>query len=271
MSGPRDDGASKSGVGNGDTTLVEKGKADISSPAPPAAASAAHVWFCILYVPNVFHCCTISASPHSSQVLLCRLSVSHLPKQGSAKWIQSATIHDLIPIHRRPPPPQSHWHRRRVRSTLTEFRAFARVPLLACSYIPSIAFFPDFTFSYETFMRTRSLGFAYVLMVRVCSRSCCCLPGTHCCAGLHHECYNLQRQVRSQHSTPPSAPHCKQPHLTPPAIIHSLLLFQFLRALVIPFSIVISYYQFRTLPSFKAGNRLSASCRVFIHHHAQHE
>jgi hypothetical protein len=34
----------------------------------------------------------------------------------------------------------------------------------------------------------------------------------------------------------------------------SLLLFQFLRALVIPFSIVISFYQFRTLPSPKAGN-----------------
>ncbi len=33
------------------------------------------------------------------------------------------------------------------------------------SYLPSIAFFPDFTFSYETFIRTRSLGFAYVLMV----------------------------------------------------------------------------------------------------------
>ncbi len=36
------------------------------------------------------------------------------------------------------------------------------------SYVPSIAFFPDFTFSYETFMRTRNLGLAYVLMVSVC-------------------------------------------------------------------------------------------------------
>lgn len=83
------------------------------------------------------------------------------------------------------------------------------------SYVPSIAFFPDFTFSYETFMQTRNLGIAYVAMV--------CITNV--------TIYNV-----------------------------SLLLFQFLRALVIPFSICLSFYQFRTLPSFKAG--AASSCVV---------
>ncbi len=49
MTGQRDETENGSTSGSSNTTLVEKGKADISSPAPPASASAAHVWFCIMY------------------------------------------------------------------------------------------------------------------------------------------------------------------------------------------------------------------------------
>jgi hypothetical protein len=122
------------------------------------------------------------------------------------------------------------------------------------SYIPSIAFFPDFTFSYETFIRTRSLGFAYVLMVsdRFLDRACRQTAIHHffeqvCITNV--TIYNVRYSPALTH---PPRNRLLQWCLFPP--FYSLLLFQFLRALVIPFSIVISFYQFRTLPSAKAGD-----------------
>ncbi len=51
MSSQRNEVAEKDSGEGGNSTLSEKGKADVTSPASSASVSVAHVWFCILYEP----------------------------------------------------------------------------------------------------------------------------------------------------------------------------------------------------------------------------
>jgi hypothetical protein len=65
--------------GSGDATLADKGKAEVSSPAPASSASAAHVWFCILYeTPSS---CGLIASYFFRYYFIVSLSLTFLNKE----------------------------------------------------------------------------------------------------------------------------------------------------------------------------------------------
>ncbi len=51
MSSQRDEVANKDSSEGDNSSLAEKGKADVSSPASATSVSVAHVWFCIVYEP----------------------------------------------------------------------------------------------------------------------------------------------------------------------------------------------------------------------------
>ena len=173
------DSSSSNALAENDKAGVEKEKVHSSISGP--IASVAQVWFCVMYFrPYQHYNASTLITTRPRYYFVVSLSLTFLNKEVLNAFraplfmtlfqffialllIKAIGVGGscVFPFPHPILPPLPH----------AVTRAFQKYKSHSSSYVPSIAFFPDFTFSYETFMQTRNLGIAYVAMVSAFPRA----------------------------------------------------------------------------------------------------